>query len=270
MSRISWASIWCVAVLLGKKHNVSDQKIRNRIAPLKAFQFSELGFTERSHLQEWLEHCPSAFGEDLLVIQREYDGFSDTKERLDLLAIDRDGNLVIIENKLDDSGRDVVWQALKYASYCANFTKADIVKIFHSYLVKRGISGDANTILCEFLGEADIDEVVVNSGNKQRIVLVAANFRKEVTSTALWLLNHNVDIKCFKVTPYGLNDTLFLDIEQIIPTPEAAEFMIGISQKEQDEKSTKVEMKSRHARRLKFWVWFWMRSSTVHAACSTI
>ena len=96
----------------------------NRINPVKIKTFSELGFTERKHLQEWLAHQPDALGEELLIIQKEFDGFDDTRERLDLLALDKDGNLVIIENKLDDSGRDVVWQALKYASYCASLTKA--------------------------------------------------------------------------------------------------------------------------------------------------
>ncbi|MGC7862607.1 hypothetical protein [Vibrio anguillarum] len=86
----------------------------NRISPVKIKKFSELGFTERKHLQEWLAHQPDALGEELLIIQKEFDGFDDTRERLDLLALDKDGNLVIIENKLDDSGRDVVWQALKY------------------------------------------------------------------------------------------------------------------------------------------------------------
>ena len=85
----------------------------NRIRPLKTERFSELGFSERKHLQEWLENYPQALspgeGDELLIIQKEFDGFDDTRERLDLLAIDKDGNLVIIENKLDDSGRDVVW-----------------------------------------------------------------------------------------------------------------------------------------------------------------
>jgi len=106
----------------------------NRIAPVKTKSFSELGFTERKHLQEWLAHEPSALGEELLIIQKEFDGFDDTRERLDLLALDKDGNLVIIENKLDDSGRDVVWQSLKYASYCASLTKLQIVEIFQQYL----------------------------------------------------------------------------------------------------------------------------------------
>jgi hypothetical protein len=43
----------------------------------------------------------------MLIIQKEFCGFNDTNERLDLLALDKWGNLVIIENKLDDSGRDV-------------------------------------------------------------------------------------------------------------------------------------------------------------------
>ena len=85
----------------------------NRISPIKTKRFSELGFTERKHLQEWLVHQPDALGEELLIIQKEFEGFDDTRERLDLLALDKDGHLVIIENKLDDSGRDVVWQVLR-------------------------------------------------------------------------------------------------------------------------------------------------------------
>jgi RecB family endonuclease NucS len=84
----------------------------NRITKLKEMSFSELGYTERNHLQEWLANQPDALGEELLIIQKEFDGFDDTKERLDLLAIDKQGSLVIIENKLDDSGRHVVWQSL--------------------------------------------------------------------------------------------------------------------------------------------------------------
>lgn len=110
----------------------------NRIKPLESKRFGELGFTERKHLQEWLENYPQALtqgdNDELLIIQKEFDGFDDTRERLDLLAIDKEGNLVVIENKLDDSGRDVVWQALKYASYCANLKKQQVIEIFQRYL----------------------------------------------------------------------------------------------------------------------------------------
>src|ERR1041384_3251996 len=109
----------------------------NRITKLKEVRFSELGFGERTHLQEWIANQPDALGEELLVIQKEFAGFDDTKERLDLLALDKAGTLVVIENKLDDSGRDVVWQCLKYASYCSTLSKTSIAEIYQQFLDKR-------------------------------------------------------------------------------------------------------------------------------------
>lgn len=216
----------------------------NRISPVKTKTFGELGFTERKHLQEWLAYQPDALGEELLIIQKEFDGFDDTRERLDLLALDKDGNLVIIENKLDDSGRDVVWQALKYASYCASLTKLQIVEVYQQYLNRYEQNGEGNTDaasrICEFLEAPDLDETKLNLGNSQRLMLVAANFRKEVTSTALWLIGQGISIQCFKVIPYALGEQLLLNIDQIIPTPEAKELMIGINAKEAEEKNTEV------------------------------
>ncbi|HDY7894799.1 TPA: DUF4268 domain-containing protein [Vibrio vulnificus] len=235
----------------------------NRISPVKTKKFSELGFTERKHLQEWLAHQPDALGEELLIIQKEFDGFDDTRERLDLLALDKDGNLVIIENKLDDSGRDVVWQALKYASYCASLTKGQIVDIYQQYLDRyETLQGERDLLnqpqnavlrICEFLDAPDLDEIKLNLGNSQRLMLVAANFRKEVTSTALWLLGQGISIQCFKVTPYALDDQLLINIDQIIPTPEAKELMIGINAKEAEEKNTEVVLKNRHSVRREYW-----------------
>lgn len=97
-------------------------KKNNRVEKIPSSTFKQLGFKERSHLQEWIADHPSLLNEELLIIQKEYDGFFDTNERLDLLALDTEGNLVIIENKLDDTGRDVTWQALKYASYCSTLS----------------------------------------------------------------------------------------------------------------------------------------------------
>jgi Domain of unknown function (DUF4268) len=226
---------------------------KNEIAKLDNKSFSQLGFTERYHLQEWLAKEPSALGEDLLIIQKEFDGFEDTKERLDLLALDKEGNLVIIENKLDDTGRDVVWQALKYASYCSSMTKLQVVDIFQSYLNKYCAGGDANNLLCEFFDIPDLGEFRINSGNDQRLIFVAANYRKEVTSTALWLISHGIQVQCFRVTPYALGSELLLNVDQIIPPPEAKELMIGMSAKEADEKHTEDELKNRHRLRLEFW-----------------
>ena len=234
-------------------------KPTNSLHSLQEVSFSSLGYTERYHLQEWLAKNPQALTRDnddeLLIIQKEFAGFDDTKERLDLLAIDKQRNLVIIENKLDDSGRDVVWQALKYAGYCANLRKEQILDIFQLYLDKYEPeeTRPAADVMAEFLECESLDEVQINQSRTQRVMMVAASFRKEVTNTALWLMQFGLRVQCFKVKPYKFNDDVFVDIRQVIPTPEAESFMIGMAQKEAEEQSTSGELKTRHLLRKAFW-----------------
>jgi len=231
---------------------VIDKK-SNRVSKVQQKTFSELGFKERKHLQEWIANEPSILGEELLVIQKEFDGFSDTKERLDLLALDKEGNLVVIENKLDDSGRDVTWQALKYASYCSSLTKEEIRQIYQEYLDKIGAKKTAEEILSEFYDEQEYDELVLNKGYGQRIILVAANFRKEVTSTVMWLMNYNIKIQCLKVTPYQFGENIFLNVEQIIPVKDTEEYVIKMAAKTQSSEEDEDKLAERYKIRLKFW-----------------
>lgn len=224
---------------------------KNRISKLEQKSFSELNFREREHLQEWIANNPESLGEELLIIQKEFNGFNETNERLDLLAIDKYGNLVIIENKLDDSGKDVTWQVIKYASYCSSLTKQEIINIYQAYL---GSSANAEKKISEFFDDKEIDEIILNQGlNSQRLLMVAANYRKEVTSTVLWLMNYKVRVQCFQVTPFAIGEQLFLNVEQILPTKNTEDYSIGIATKAQDEMEVQETLKARHIQRLKFW-----------------
>ena len=225
----------------------------NEIVQLVPKRFSDLGFTERGHLQEWIAKMPESLGEELLIIQKEFDGFDETKERLDLLALDKHGDLVIIENKLDDSGRDVVWQALKYASYCSSLSKSQIAEIYQVYLDRAREKEDAKERIVEFMGASDFDEVLINEGVGQRLVFVAANFRREVTSTVMWLLENQIRVQCFKATPFQQGTQLFLTLDQIIPTPEEADFRVGISEKKKEQKAAAKSQVIRHELRRRFW-----------------
>ena len=225
----------------------------NRLVRLEKRRFADLNLREQDHLQEWIAGAPDALGEELLIVQKEFAGFADTHERLDLLALDKDGQLVVIENKLDDSGRDVVWQGLKYVAYCSTLKKAEIVEIYQSYLDRWSENQNAMENLCDFLGAEDIDDMVLNEGNNQRLMLVAADFRKEVTATVLWLIGHGIRVQCLRVSPYSLGEYLLIDMQQIIPVPEAADYMIGMAAKEFEEKSAKGAQKGIEGRRIKFW-----------------
>jgi len=227
-----------------------DTQNKNAI-PLDKKSFSELKLSERYDLQEWIANNPKILGENLLIIQKEFDGFSDTNERLDLLALDENGKLVVIENKLDDSGKDVVWQALKYVSYCATLTKSEITEIYQRYLTE----GNAQEKISEFYDGQDYESIRLNHvEGDQRIILVAANFRKEVTSTVLWLRNyHGVDITCVKVTPYKDSEKLYLHVEQIIPIQDIGDYQIRLTAKKQEETISSKQEITRHKTRYEFW-----------------
>jgi len=226
-------------------------KQKKRATSLKKVSFSKLKLREREDLQEWIANNPKILGEDLLIIQKEFSGFQDTGERLDLLALDKQGRLVVIENKLDDSGRDVVWQALKYVSYCATLTQHEIYEIYQEYL---GNGGNAAEKIAEFYTEQEHEDIQLNpAGSDQRIILVAANFRKEVTSTVLWLLDHSIDITCIKVTPYVDNEKLYLAAEQILPIQDIGDYQIRRAAKKQEDMASSKEAATRRKLFSRLW-----------------
>ncbi len=231
-------------------------KDNNRINKISSCTFHQLGFSERNHLQEWIAQNPKCLctgdNDDLLIIQKEFDGFNDTNERLDLLAIDKKGALVIIENKLDDTGKNVNWQALKYVSYCSTLTTDQIKDIFQSYLDKYENGKNAEEIIVDFFDGKPFEEIKLNELD-QRMILVAGKFRKEVTSTAMWMLEHNLKIQCFKATPYKYNNDIFLDIEQIIPVKETEEYIIKMADRNRDIDTKTIKNNEIGNMRKEFW-----------------
>jgi len=244
-------------------------KETNEIEKIEEVTFKAAGLKERQNLQEYIAKKPESLGEELLIIQKEFSGFDDTNERLDLLALDKKGNLVVIENKLDDTGRDVVWQSLKYASYCSGLNSQGIKDIFQDYLQKQGRTELASAVLENFFDDEDYEEKL-NTGNSQRIILVSGEFRKEVTSTVLWLLNYGLKIQCFKVKPYKIGQNVLLDFNQIIPIKEAEDYMIKVASKNREEIINQEELENRYVIRQRFWNLFLKEVNKHNTYCANI
>jgi len=93
----------------------------------------------------------------------------------------------------------------------------------------------------------------LNLGSAQRIILIAGQFRKEVTSTVMWLLNYGLRVQCFKLTPFQMGENLLLNFDQIIPVKDAEDLIISMAKKTKEEISTQSVMKTRHIIRKEFW-----------------
>jgi len=204
-----------------------------KLIKLSPTKFSILQLKERYDVEEWIEKTPEILGEELLIIYKEL--ILPSKIRLDLLAIDKKANLVIIELKRDDSGNNVDWQAIKYTSYCSNFLQTDIFKYYAEYL--KSDEDEAQLRIEDF-----IDEEIDKLNEKQRIILVSKEFHSDVVSAVLWLRDYEIDIECMRLQLYlDRNNQLFITPDLIIPLPEAKDY---IQKKETKQKEIKRSIKS--------------------------
>ena len=105
-----------------------------------------------------------------------------------------------------------------YAAHCAKHRPEEDV--------------DARAELLTFLDVADDAEEPVLSSDV-RIILVSADFGREITTTVLWLNNfEGMDIRCVRLVPYELDGRVLLDIQQVLPLPEAADYQVRLRRKE--------------------------------------
>ena len=201
---------------------------------IQEVDFARLGLRERQDIQEWVAVNPGILGDDLLIIGKEFSGFDRTNDRLDLLAVDSNGRLVIVELKRDDTGADAHWQAIKYASYLHSATTDVIVRMVAEYWNES--EADAATRLLQHLDADDLNGL----NNDQRIILASHRFAPEVTSAALWLnqkgLGENL-ITCIRLTPYQdtQTDALYLQASTIIPIPGIDDYLVGVGPSRQTE-----------------------------------
>jgi hypothetical protein len=170
------------------------------------------------HLEDWIEANHALLGEQLLIVGRQV-LIPDVTDRIDLLALDPQGNAVIIELKRGKLTDPVDMQALRYASYVSRWRFEDFERQARAY---SGKVADAeynfNDEYENFCAEAGADEVPdINSD--QRIIIVGSEVRAKLGSVALWLLEHNVDIKVIEIETYREGETLFLQPQVIIPLP---------------------------------------------------
>lgn len=194
--------------------------------------FATEGIWERRDLQRLLRDNIAAVDESLLVVAEEFGDFEGSDRRIDLLCVDRDGRVVVVELKRGYDGGHMDLQALRYAAMVSALTFDQVVDAFERHLarVSPQRQGDARQILAEWLDDTDAGTL----SGEVRIVLVAAGFGTEITTTVLWLTTvHSLDIICVRLLPHRVGERILLDITQLIPLPEAEEFTIRLRRREQ-------------------------------------
>jgi len=166
-----------------------------------------------------------------MILAEEFGSWDESMRRIDLLGLDKECRLVVIELKRTDDGGHMELQAIRYAAMVSSMSFDQAVVAHRVYLDAQGRNDvDAQASIIEFLGVSAGERPALSQS--VRIVLAAADFKKEITTTVLWLNANGLDVRCVRMRPhsYGIGKVL-LDVQQVIPLPEAAEYQIAIQQK---------------------------------------
>ena len=156
---------------------------------------------------------------DLLVIGQQT--ITDYNGRIDLLAIDRDGALIIIELKRAKTPRDIVGQTLDYASWVASLTTRRIHEIANNHLVNKPLE---QAFREKF--KADLPE---NLNATHRMVIVASEFDASSKRIVEYLAEeHGLSINSIFFNVFEENGTQYLATEWLMDQQQVEERAQGI------------------------------------------
>ena len=186
-------------------------------------------FREREDLQRLLKNSIAIVGDDLFLLAEEFSQWEDSKRRVDLLAMDRNGSLVVIELKRTEDGGHMELQAVRYAAMVSTLSFNQAVTA-HAKFLKAEVA-EAEAAILDFLRASEPPD---DFGQSVHIILVSPDFSRELTTAVLWLNSNGLDIRCVRLRPYQLEQRTILEIDQIIPLREAQEYTVRLKQKQEE------------------------------------
>lgn len=159
------------------------------LSSLSTPTLSEASITERYDLQEFICNSPQAFfteiGKELFLIGQELEPSEKIKDRIDILAVDKEGNAVIIELKRGSNKLQML-QAISYASMISHWQPNEFLD---------QLDNDAQDALTDFL-EVDIEDI----NKQQNVVLIAEGYDYALLVSAEWLSEqYGVNITCCRL-----------------------------------------------------------------------
>jgi hypothetical protein len=195
-------------------------KTQRIVTLLPTSTLAKVGLQERGDFQKMFIKCAEVFmeemGENFLIVAEELLPSDEVADRLDLLAVDPYGAVVVIELKRNENKLQLL-QSLTYASMMSGWEPEKLIDLLAEF---KNIDREQAQRQLEDFVEGGIEQI----NQVQRIILIAEDFDFSVLSTAEWLReNYEVDIRCYKVKLAAEGQAIFLSAQCILPATGIAE-----------------------------------------------
>ncbi|MFC4402511.1 hypothetical protein [Gracilibacillus xinjiangensis] len=218
--------------------------------------FSDINMTERD-VEELIKNNTNLITEDesMLIVGQQVRNSSNGI--CDLVGINQNGDLVLIEIKRDRKDMEnrkeaFEFQAIRYAAGFATIKDIDdlISKIYAPFLEKNinsnreislTITELANRNIENFFQENNIS--IEDFNERQQIILIASDFDEQTKSAVAWLNSNGVEIYCYKLIPYKINEDIYIDSKRILPLEQYDDYYVDLESKHSSKITRKRQIK---------------------------
>ncbi len=173
--------------------------------------------TERDFEDLLEQDATLVLGEPICVISRQ-PPLSTSKQKIDLLALDRQGNTVIIELKRGKPSRTAITQILEYAAGVAQLAFIELEKLAYRWAQQQGNQefSSLTALHSEFFGyePGDIPKSAFN--RKQRLVLISEGVDTRVLEVAEYLRSLGLDLTYISYFSYHAPDEILVATETVL------------------------------------------------------
>lgn len=207
------------------------------LKPVAQKTFTDTGMLERNIQRAVRAHIAAITpGVKTMVLAEEFGDWVGANRRIDLLCLDEQAQLVVVELKRED-GAHMELQALRYAAMVSTMRFDQAVEAHHKYLQSTDSTADAEQAIREFLEQ---EEGPVALSETVRIVLAAFDFPQELTTAVLWLNKQGLDLRCVQMRPHLFENRVLVDIQQVIPLPEAEQYQVAVREKSMEQAAARA------------------------------
>lgn len=218
------------------------------------------GRLTEKELEDLVVEYPALAGEDLLILGRQLHDFAEDKDRLDVLALDQDGEVVLLELKAAENFRVTDLQALAYAGAYADRPTSDLAETLRRSLESADPSSplvtntglqpgaDLDAVRKRIIEHVDFDSFEEWRPSKQvRVKLVAPQFPRRVLKTVKWLGDvYGMPIEAIEVRLYeDPGGNYQLTFERLLPLPTEETFDLTVRWAEDRQRSENITRRRR-------------------------
>jgi len=177
----------------------------------KLLEYQRTSVEKEVDIEEFIEKYPKILENDFFIIGRQVP--TTTKTRIDLMGLDKEGNVIIIEIKKGQSPRDVVAQILEYGVWAEGLQYDDLNEI-----AKEKHLSNFPDLYKKY--EQEFKTIPDPFNENHRLYIVAEKIDEKIEDMCRYLRVRAVDIKCVELNFLEKGNQTLVNTNVVVGTEE--------------------------------------------------